>query len=270
MPIYRETSPLAMRRRLDIFMKQIFIACILIGMLMLAGCGENSESPTSPTRNSFKGASQPTDDTYDSEITPPAYPAGTIVIAAIGDSITYGVGSNMGGYPAILEQKLRAAGHNVVVLNAGVPGEISPETDERLLETIANVDIALLMIGTNDVINHRGDYNTIEEIEGMMDKMAFSNVVPLVSTIPPAAPSSDYAWANYRIEPLNAEITAAAAERAKSVYLVDNYVAIWNNGGDALYVDRLHFNDRGYTVIAEQWFNCLIANKILEKFKKKS
>jgi len=251
-------------------MKQRLIVCILIVIVMLVGCGRDADSPTSPTRDAFKGASQPADDTYDSEITPPTYPTGTIVIAAIGDSITYGVGSNMGGYPAILEQKLRAAGHNVVVLNKGVPGEISPETDERLLNAIANVDIALLMIGTNDVINHRGDYSSIEVIEGMLDKMIISSVVPIISTVTPAAPSSDYAWANYGIEPLNSEIAAIVAARAKSAYLVDNYIAVWNNGGDALYVDRLHFNDQGYSVVADQWFNCLINNKILEKFKKKS
>ena len=176
----------------------------------------------------------------------------------------------MGGYPAILQQKLRAAGYNAIVLNEGVPGEISPETDERLLDVIANVDIALLMIGTNDVINHRGDYNSIDVIEGMLDKMIISKVVPIISTVTPAATDSDYAWANYGIEMLNYDISAAATERAKSVYLVDNYTAILNNGGDALYVDRLHFNDQGYAVIADQWFNCLTKNKILEKFKNKS
>ena len=192
------------------------------------------------------------------------------MIAAIGDSITYGSGSNAGGYPAILQQKLRAAGYNAIVLNEGVPGEISPETDERLLDVIANVDIALLMIGTNDVINHRGDYNSIDVIEGMLDKMIISKVVPIISTVPPAATDSDYAWANYSIEMLNDEISAAVTERAKSARLVDNYTALLNNGGDALYVDRLHFNDQGYAVIADQWFNCLTKNKILEKFKNKS
>ena len=251
---------------MHIVMKPILIACLLAVVVMLAGCGGDSDSPASPTRDALKGPSQPVDDTYDSEITAPTYPAGTIVIAAIGDSITYGSGSNVGGYPAILEQKLRAAGYNAIVLNEGVPGEISPETDERLLDVIANVDIALLMIGTNDVINHRGDYNSIDVIEGMLDKMIISKVVPIISTVPPAATDSDYAWANYGIEMLNGDISAAAAERAKSAYLVDNYAAILNNGGDALYVDRLHFNDLGYSVIADQWFNCLTKNKILEKF----
>ena len=251
-------------------MKQILIACLLAAVTMLTGCGGDSDSPTSPERDALKGPSQPADDTYDSDITAPTYPAVTIVIAAIGDSITYGSGSNAGGYPAILQQKLRAAGYHAIVLNEGVPGEISPETDERLLDVIANVDIALLMIGTNDVINHRGDYNSIDVIEGMLDKMIISKVVPIISTVPPAATDSDYAWANYSIEMLNDEISAAATERAKSAHLVDNYTALLNNGGDALYVDRLHFNDQGYVVIADQWFNCLTKNKILEKFKNKS
>ncbi len=251
-------------------MKQRLILGLLAMAFILAGCGGDHD-PTSPmaTRQALKGPQQPADDTSGSEIVAPTYPAGTVAIAAIGDSITYGYGSRVGGYPALLEQKLRAAGHNVIIYNEGVPGEISPETDERLLDVIANVDIVLIMIGTNDVINHRGDYSSIAVIERMLDKAIISKTVPIISTVTPAASNSDYAWANDRIQWLNTEITAAAAKRAKSVHLIDNYNAILSGGGDALFVDRLHFNDQGYAVIADQWFHCLITNKILEKFKKK-
>ena len=64
-------------------------------------------------------------------------PAGTQVIVAFGDSITDGTASTMNGddrWPNVLSRRLRAAGHQVAVLNAGIggnqvvgPAEYSPQ-----------------------------------------------------------------------------------------------------------------------------------------------
>lgn len=250
-------------------MKQVIA---FVGMVfLLLGCSKDGTNPVAPALNyssAEKGSQQASDDTTSSDILSATYPSGAIVIAAIGDSITFGTGAGGGGYPLILERKLQAAGYNVIVNNEGVPGEISAETDERFLNAILNADIALIMIGTNDVINHRGNYSSIAMIERLLDKAIISKTIVIEGTVPPAATDADYAWANSQIEWLNEEIADAVAKRP-SAYLVDIYNAIFANGGNSLYVDRLHFNDAGYAVIADQWYNCLINNKILDKVKKK-
>ncbi len=254
---------------------KLFVVCVGILMLFTA-CGEKeSHDPTMPEllddRQMQEAPARPSEDTAGSEITSPQYPDGTIVIVAIGDSITYGQGSTVGGYPALLQQKLLADGHNVTVRNEGNPGERSPVTDSRFLREIAGADIALIMIGTNDVIDPAGcpnpyDCATIQHIDSLMDHALISKTVPIISTITPANPGSDYSWANFWIQHLNGQIYANAAQRGITV--VDNYNAILASGASALYVDRLHFSNQGYEVIADQWYRAIIDNKILESVGK--
>ena len=191
-----------------------------------------------------------------------------IVIAAIGDSITFGSGSGAGGYPVMLEAKLRAAGYDVVVRNQGIPGEQAHATDARFQSVINGADIVLLMIGTNDLVDPvrcPEPYNchTVGHIVTMLDKALHSNIVPFVSTVTPAQSFNIYNRINSEVRNLNAWIYTIAAER--NVTVVDNYNAIMWSGGDFLFSDALHFTDQGYDVIAWQWYNALVASNILRK-----
>ena len=177
------------------------------------------------------------------------------------------LGSSRGGYPALLQEKLLAAGYNVRVINEGVPGEHSYVTDSRLLGSIVGSDIVLIMIGTNDVIDPRfclEPYNCriTDYINSMINKALISNIVPIVSTIPPAKPGSSYDWANFDIENWNQEIFRLAA--AHGIPLVDTYNAILSGGGTSLYSYRLHFTDQGYNIIAEQFYTAMVENKIIQ------
>lgn len=76
--------------------------------------------------------------------------AGTIV--AMGDSLTAGYGLNEAdAYPAQLELKLRAAGYNWKVVNAGISGETSSGALSRV-EWVLKLkpDIVILETGAND------------------------------------------------------------------------------------------------------------------------
>ncbi len=79
----------------------------------------------------------------------PAY-EGTIV--AVGDSLTAGLGVNEeDAYPAVLEKKLRAAGCNWRVVNAGISGETSSGTLSRVNWVLKlKPDIVILETGAND------------------------------------------------------------------------------------------------------------------------
>lgn len=80
----------------------------------------------------------------------PHAPMKTIV--AVGDSLTAGHGLDESeSYPALLEEKLQAAGYKYRVVNAGVSGETSSGTLSRM-EWILTLepDIVILETGAND------------------------------------------------------------------------------------------------------------------------
>lgn len=245
----------------------VLIGWVIITLLVFGCEGPSPNNPVETKVGIDKAEGMLSDDTSDSEIVSPQYPEATTVIVAVGDSITYGQGSSSGGYPSRLQEKLLAAGYPVVVLNAGVSGERTYATHERWLEEITEADIALLMIGINDLLNpghcHEPyDCRTAEYIEAMINEALISKKTLLVSTVTPASNEGSRAWANPYIRSLNTRIESLAAQY--NVPLVDNYQAIRDNGGDALYSDHVHFNNTGYDIIAQQWFDAIVNGNLIE------
>ena len=78
--------------------------------------------------------------------------ASTLTIAAVGDSLTAGLGVEPEeSYPALLEQQLRAEGLDIQVVNAGVSGETTSGTLARLDWVLTlKPDIVILETGAND------------------------------------------------------------------------------------------------------------------------
>jgi acyl-CoA thioesterase-1 len=74
------------------------------------------------------------------------------IVVAMGDSLTAGYGVAIEeSYPALLEKKLRAAGHPYQVINAGVSGETSSGALSRLEWVLTmKPDIVILETGAND------------------------------------------------------------------------------------------------------------------------
>jgi lysophospholipase L1-like esterase len=235
---------------------------VYLGMItMLVSC-EGAKHPTLPilpdkTRMQLV-STRPSDDTLGSDI--------AVVITAVGDSITYGEGSSIGGYPPILEEKLQAAGYNVIVYNEGIGGATSNLVEKYFQRTTKGTDIALIMVGTNDISSPGScfePYNcrTIEYIRSMVEKALFSEIVPVLGTVTPTRAGDVYAHFNPAIEALNLEIFTLAAEY--NIQVADNYNAILNNGGNVLFSDKHHFNDQGYEIIAEQFYQAIIANTLI-------
>ena len=105
-------------------------AAILVLAGLLGACKQQSR-PAAATQPSFVAS-------------------GTIV--AVGDSLTAGLGvSEEDAYPALLEQKLRAAGLYWKVINAGISGETSSGARARLAWVLAlKPDIMVIETGAND------------------------------------------------------------------------------------------------------------------------
>lgn len=84
---------------------------------------------------------------------PPAM-GSEITIVALGDSLTAGYGLAPGkSFPAQLETALRAAGHAVRVVNAGVSGDTTAGGATRLEWALANNPaIVIVELGANDAL----------------------------------------------------------------------------------------------------------------------
>ena len=229
---------------IETFDDATFTADTSFGTLVLISAGvsvlaQPTATPTPATASALPDVlPTPTDD--------------ALVVVAIGDSITYGKNSSVGGYPTYLEYKLLTNGYDVDVINEGVSGEESPDTDSRFSSDIQGADYVLLMIGTNDITSGDCDQTyctTITHISSMLDKALSAGVTPIVSTIIPARSTSTYSGYNDDFEWLNTQIKSLASN--KGVRYIDNYSVI---DSDAYYSDDIHPNDAGYELLAIEWY----------------
>jgi acyl-CoA thioesterase-1 len=104
-------------------------------------------------------------------------------IVALGASQTHGKGVLMeDAYPAQLQQLLRAEGHDVSIVNAGVDGDTSADIAKRLDAAVPEgTTLVILQPGTNDR-NARGRRGTLSEdetrenIDAMLAKLRVRNI----------------------------------------------------------------------------------------------
>jgi acyl-CoA thioesterase-1 len=103
----------------------------------------------------------------------------TLKILAVGDSLTEGFGVPSGeAYPAQLERALVAAGHAVTVVNAGVSGETSSGTRQRIDWLLQQQpDIVILAIGGNDGLRGIDPALTEQNIEEIVRRSQASGAV---------------------------------------------------------------------------------------------
>ncbi|MGW8194240.1 MAG: GDSL-type esterase/lipase family protein, partial [Desulforhopalus sp.] len=112
-------------------MARIFWGIMIIAALLLCGCSEENDTQQTVS------VEHATDKN---------------IIVAVGDSLTAGMKvDERDSYPALLEEKLRSAGYNFQVINAGVSGETSSGTLSRI-EWVMTLkpDVIILETGAND------------------------------------------------------------------------------------------------------------------------
>ncbi len=203
------------------------------------------------------------------------------VIALIGDSITVGynanyqtptgAGTTTHGLPAISLNTLLVK-RNTVVSNWGVGGSSSAYGSSNITSFLNattsqhNGDIyyTLIIYGTNDFGHGIGSSTTGFNIGQMIDKARSAGYEPIIGTLTPRSDQSVI----FR----NSKINSNAI--AKNAFVVDHYTRFINEpGGWETLIDaeisvlsgnsiRLHPNDAGYLVIAENWFDSRLKNII--------
>ena len=122
---------------------------LLLALAALAACARGSTqeppSPAATTQVAAPAQSAP------AEATPDASPRQKVVV--LGDSLSAGLGlAESEAYPALLQRKLRAAGFDWDVVNAGVSGDTSAAGLARLDWALdePNVRVLVLELGAND------------------------------------------------------------------------------------------------------------------------
>lgn len=178
---------------------------------------------------------------------------GQTTVVAFGDSITEGFGSTP--YSAFLQQQFTANNCDVVVVNEGLPGELSFDGASRIDSVLAahNPQYILIMEGANDVIIGVSSEITAASISTMINKAKAAGATPIVSSITPNTSSG----VENELIPDVYNPAIRQETRASGVRYVDNYEALAGTNWASYQVDGFHLSDQGQNVVAQEFFKVL-------------
>ena len=176
---------------------------------------------------------------------------GTIV--ALGDSLTagYGVKENE-SYPVRIEKKLREAGLNLRVINAGISGETSGETLSRIDAVLdLEPDIVILEIGVNDGFRGIDPQVTQKNIEGTVRILKAHKVTVILAGM------RMFTNQESEFDKAFAAIYPAVAEE-HGLILIPFFLAGVAGEPSLTKADGVHPAAKGYRVVAETVYPYLI------------
>lgn len=106
-----------------------------------------------------------------------------IRIVAFGDSLTAGYGLKPSeAFPVQLQAALKAKGHNVEVVNAGVSGDTAPAGLERFDWSVPDgTEAVILELGANDALRGLDPRQTRTSLEAILDKLKARNIDVLIA-----------------------------------------------------------------------------------------
>jgi lysophospholipase L1-like esterase len=182
---------------------------------------------------------------------------------AFGDSITDGLGSrDVDGFRGPLEQALQRHFGRGIVESDGLGGTKSDDGIERLGGLLGRVRPAytLIMYGTNDWKRCLGEVPcyTVDAVRTQIGIAKAAQSLPVMATIPPCNPNDNPPERNEWITRMNVALRAMAAQEGTPV--ADVHAGFLREGGTRLqdlFVDLVHPNDRGYLVIADEYFKAI-------------
>jgi lysophospholipase L1-like esterase len=188
------------------------------------------------------------------------------VYMGFGDSITAGDGAHStDGYRDVLEQLLLQHYGRGQVISDGAGGTRTPAGVDRIGQSLSRSRPAytLILYGTNDwnraSAECRNNYvcDTADNLRHMIGQVESVSSLPVVGTIPPANPNFIAAEdRNAWITRMNEQIRPMA--RAEGAVVADIHAAFLREPSlSALFADHVHPNDRGYQIIAAEFFRAI-------------
>lgn len=109
--------------------------------------------------------------------------AAPLTIVALGDSLTAGYGLPPGkGFPAQLEAALRAKGHDVTVIDAGVSGDTTAGGLARLDWSVPDdADAVIVELGANDALRAQDPAGTRRNLDAILTRLGERKLPVLVA-----------------------------------------------------------------------------------------
>jgi lysophospholipase L1-like esterase len=199
----------------------------------------------------------------------PKVKADRIKVAAIGDSITYGVGvlfdRNKSSYPAQLQNML---GDKYQVLNYGLSNRTlqssgdTPYIKEKQYTVSHEIDpdVVIIMLGTNDSKNKNWNAKNYEkELKAFADSYSSLPSKPKVYLVKPpiASENNSFGIENSVIENEIFDIVGRVAYE-EGLKVLDLFSV--TKGHPEYFSDGVHPNSKGYMVIAQTINNALMQN----------
>lgn len=193
-------------------------------------------------------------------------PSGVITIVALGDSLTAGYGlSRKQAWPALIGEKMGAAGYEFEIVNAGSSGDTTTGGLRRLpalLRAHKNIDIFVLELGINDAF--RGV--PIEQIR--------SNLQAIIDEVRARQPNAAIVIAGMQLPNVSSDdyvgafggIFRALAEKNHTT-LIPFFLEGVGGNPELNQWDRVHPNAAGQRVLAENVWRVLepLVRKTREK-----
>lgn len=179
-----------------------------------------------------------------------------ITIVALGDSLTAGFGlSRQQAYPALVAEKMRAAGYEFEVVNAGSSGDTTAGGLRRLpaiLRAHKKIDIFILELGINDAFRGVPIDQIRANLQAIIDQVRARHpkaAIVIAGMQLPDFSSDDYVGAF-------GGIFGALAEKNRATLIP--YLLEGVGGNPELNQwDRLHPNAAGQRVLAENVWRVL-------------
>ncbi len=208
------------------------LSIALVFLTIAAGC---NQPPEPPAAQQLVAQSAP----------PAQQPTPALVIVALGNSLTAGLGVDESqNYPYLLEKKLHADGYNVKVINAGVSGETSSGARSRLNWVISGLspDLVILETGAND------------GLRGIDPNLLHDNLDHIITVL--QSNDIDVILAGMRMPPnLGPEFTHAfaavypAVARTRAIALIPFFLENVAGRARLNQADGMHPNANGYKVV---------------------
>jgi acyl-CoA thioesterase I len=179
-----------------------------------------------------------------------------ITIVALGDSLTAGYGlSRKQVYPALIAEKMRAAGYQFEVVNAGSSGDTTAGGLQRLpaiLRAHKKIDIFILELGINDAFRGVPIDQIRSNLQAIIDQVRARH--PTAAIVIAGMQLPDYSSDDY-VSGFGG-IFAALAEKNRAALIP--YLLEGVGGNPALNQwDRVHPNASGQRVLAENVWRVL-------------
>src|SRR5947207_10416725 len=183
-------------------------------------------------------------------------PSNVITIVALGDSLTAGYGlSRQQAYPALIAEKMRAAGYEFDVVNAGSSGDTTAGGLRRLpaiLRAHHEIDIFIVELGINDVFRGVDLEQIRENLQAIIDQTRARH--PNVAVVVAGMQLPGYSSEEYVSAFGSMFASLAKKNRATSIPFFLEGVA----GDTSLNQwDRVHPNAAGQRVLAENVWRVL-------------